>query len=238
MLWHSNSFVDALSNFSAVEATMTKLFSSLALLLVGLLAVLTFTGCGGDDDTVPDKPVPVNFISASPLSGEIAVNGTITVTFDNAPGDVIVSTGTVKLAGKTATIAGPFKPGPLALTITWADGIQALDYTVTGLCCAVPIIIGGTVLDGDKDVNPEGINNDGWIEIIFSEEVTGNIALQTEGGDDVGWIAKVAGIKGTLELVRGRELVNETVYVIVGKISDVKGNEFDIKITFVTRGKA
>ena len=97
---------------------------------------------------------------------------------------------------------------------------------------------GDTVRDGDTDVELETINSDGKIEITFTEEVTGNIALQTEGGDDVGWIAKVAGSTGTLELVKGKELTNETVYVITGKVSSAEGNETDIKITFVTKGKA
>ena len=218
---------------------MTKSLRSSVLLMVGLLAVSMLVSCGGEEDIVVDEPVPVKFISASPSGGEIAVNGTITVTFDNTPGDVIVNTGTViKLTGKTATIAGPFKPGPLALTITWADGIQALDYTVTALCCGVPLIIGGSVLDGDKNVDPETINSERMIEIVFSEEVTGNIALQTENGDNVGWIAKIDGIIGRFELVKGRELVNETTYVIVGKVSTADGIENDIKITFVTKGKA
>ena len=110
---------------------MTKLFSSSILLLAGLLAVSMLAGCGGDDDTVTDEPVPVNFISASPSGGQIATNGTIMVTFDNAPGDVTVSPGTVKITGKTAAITGPFTLGKLALTITWADGTKALNYKVT-----------------------------------------------------------------------------------------------------------
>ena len=215
---------------------MTKLFRSLVLLPIGLLAVSMFAGCGGDDDI--DEPLLVNFVSATPAGGDIAAKETITVTFDNAPVDVTVTAGTVTVAGKTATITGPFTPGPLELTITWADGTQTLHYTVASPCCAGPNITGGTVKDGDTDVDPEVINSDGKIEIFFSEEVTGNIILQTEDGDDVGWIATVAGTKGTLELVRGRELVNETVYVIVGKISDVKGNQIGIEITFVTKGKA
>ena len=68
--------------------------------------------------------------------------------------------------------------------------------------------------------------------------MTGNIALQTEGGDNVGWLGKVEGNKATLELVKGRELTTETVYVIVGRVSDAEGNQTDIKITFVTKGKA
>ena len=216
---------------------MTKLFRSLVLLLTGLLSVSMLAGCGGDDD-IDEEAALANFISATPPGGEIAANGTVTVTFDNAPADVTVSAGTVTVAGKTATITGPFTPGPLGLTIAWADGIQELNYTVTAPCCAPPYIVGGTVKDGDTDVDPELINSDGKIVIEFTEDVTGNIALQTEGGDDVGWIAKVAGTTGTLELVKGRELVNETVYVVAGRVTDAEGNQNDIKITFVTRGKA
>ena len=108
---------------------MKQLFKGFILSLAGVLTVSMFIGCGDIDDT--DELVPVNFVSATPPGGEIAANGTITVTFDNPPANVTVSAGTVTVAGKTATIAGPFTPGPLALTITWADGTQALNYTVT-----------------------------------------------------------------------------------------------------------
>ena len=96
---------------------------------------------------------------------------------------------------------------------------------------------GGTVNDGDTDVDPAAINSEGIIEITFSEEVTGNVVLQTEDGDDVGWLGTVDGYTGILELVKGRELVNETTYVIAGKISDAVGNSFDLSVTFVTKGK-
>ncbi|MXV75205.1 hypothetical protein F4Z99_13155 [Candidatus Poribacteria bacterium] len=110
---------------------MTKLFSSSVLLFIGFLAVSMLAGCGGDDDTGIDEPVPVNFVSASPSGGQIATNGTIRVTFDNAPDDIMVSPGTVKITDKTAAITGPFTPGKLALTITWADGTKVLNYKVT-----------------------------------------------------------------------------------------------------------
>ena len=48
---------------------------------------------------------------------------------------------------------------------------------------------------------------------------------------------KSKGNKGTLELVKGRELENETTYVIAGKVSDAAGNSTDVSVTFVTRGK-
>ena len=108
---------------------MTKLFRTFALLLAGVFALSLIVGCGGGDEDL-EEAAPANFVSAAPPSGEIAANATVTVTFDNAPADVTVSAGTVTVAGKTATIAGPFTPAPLALTIAWADGTQALNYTI------------------------------------------------------------------------------------------------------------
>ena len=189
------------------------------------------------EDHFEEEAVPANFISATPPGGRIAANGTITVTFDNAPADVTVSAGTVTVAGKTATIAGPFTPGPFALTITWADGSQALNYTVIAPDTDPPAVTGGTVKHGDKDVDSEVINGDAKIEITFSEVVTGNIALQTEGGDDVGWLGKVEGNRATLEIVKGKEIANETTYVIAGRVSDAAGNSTKVRIIFVTRGK-
>ena len=180
----------------------------------------------------------VRFISATPPGGEIAANGTITVTFDNAPADVTVSAGTVIVAGKTATIVGPFTLGPLALTITWADGTQTLNYTVTAPDTDPPTVTGGTIKDGDKDVDPEVINSDGKIEITFSEKVRkvrGYIVLQTEGGDDAGWLGRVEGNKGVLELVRGKEIGYGTTYVIICLVSDAAGNRAKIRIVFVTK---
>ena len=134
---------------------------------------------------------------------------------------------------------GPFTEGALTLSISWTngDGSTSLTYTVAAADNEAPTVTGGTVSDGDEDVDPEGINGDGVIEITFSEDVSGNIALQTEGGDDVGWIGKVEGTKGTLDLVKGKEIGNETTYVIAGKVSDAAGNETEVSVTFTTKGK-
>ena len=91
---------------------MMKLFRTFALLLAALFAVSLIVGCGSDSDTA-EEPAAAAFVSANPpTGGEIAANGSITVTFDNSPADVTASAGTVTVAGKTATIAGPFTPGP------------------------------------------------------------------------------------------------------------------------------
>lgn len=208
----------------------SRSFFLLILICVGI------SGCGGD--SVTDEPVPANFISATPPGGEIAANGTISVTFDKPPIDVVVNLGTVTVAGRTATISGPFDPGLLELRISWAGGSYTLNYIVHSPCCEAPAITGGTVTDGATDVDPEVINSDGKIVIEFSMDVTGYITLQTEDKQNVGWIGKIEGNKATLELVKGKEIANETTYVIRCKVSDAKGNAADFSLTFVTKGKA
>ncbi len=179
-----------------------------------------------------------DFLQAHPATGSrIAANSAITITFNGNPGDVTASAGHVSGGGKIRFISGPFKPGALRLRISWEnEGSHTLTYTVIPPDTTPPTVIGGTVKDGDRDVNPEVLNGNG-IEITFSEAVRGNIALQTEGGDDVGWIGKVESNKGTLELVKGKEIGNQTTYVITGRIEDAARNEAEVSITFTTIGK-
>ena len=216
---------------------MRKPFRTFALLLASSLAVFMLVGCGGDDDPVEEEGVQANFVAASPSSGsEIAANASITLTFDNAPADVTVSVGVAVPSGKTVIVSGPFTPGPLNLTVIWADGTQTLTYTVASPCCESPAVItGGTVKDGDMGVDPEVINSAGKIEIIFAADVTGRIGIITQAGEEVGWIGKVEGNKATLELVKGREIRYHMVYIIMGKVADAAGNEAEFKIRFFTK---
>ena len=218
---------------------MAKLFRTFALVLAALFALSLIVGCGGEDDTT-DEPAAAEFSSAAPASGsEIAANATITLTFSSDPGEVTVAGATVTGGGKTRQVAGPFAEGALTLAVSWTngDGSTSLSYTVKAADNTAPTVTGGTVKDGEEDVDPEAINTDGVIEVTFSEDVSGNIALQTEAGDDVGWIGKVEGTKGTLDLVKGKEIGNETTYVIAGKVADAAGNETEVSVTFTTKGK-
>ena len=69
------------------------------------------------------------------------------------------------------------------------------------------------------------------------EDVTGTIALETEGGEDVGWLSEVKENQVILTPVKGREIGNQTTYRIVGNVSDFVGNETQIQVTFVTQVK-
>ena len=218
---------------------MAKLFRTFALVLAALFALSLIVGCGGGEED-PEEEAAAEFSSAAPAGGSaIAANATITLTFSSDPGDVTVSPGAVAGSGKTRTVTGPFPEGALTLNVSWTNGggSTSLSYTVTPSDNEAPTVTGGTVSDGDEDVDPEGINSDGMIEVTFSEDVSGNIALQTEAGDDVGWLGKVEGNKGTLELVKGKEIGNETTYVIKGKVADAAGNETEVSVTFTTKGK-
>lgn len=200
--------------------------------------VLTVTWADGTQTLNYTIRPLATFVSANPaIRSQIAVDDTITLTFDNPPEDVTISTGTARTIGKRVRITGPFDPGPLALTIVWADGTQMLNYTVRAPDTEAPTITSGSVNDGDKDVDPEALNLPGRIEVAFSEAVTGNIVLQTVAGADAGWTGKVEGKKGILELVRGKELGNEITYVIAGKVKDAAGNSTDINIRFTTAPK-
>ena len=127
----------------------------------------------------------------------------------------------------------------MSLTLVWTNGGDnyTLIYNVTAADTTTPTVTGGTVKDGEEDVDYEKINEGKTIEITFSEEVSGNIALQTEDGDFVGWIGKVEGMKGTLELTAGKELSSQTTYVIECIVVDGAGNELDVSISFKTKDK-
>lgn len=217
---------------------MAKLFRTFALVFAALFALSLIVGCGGDDDDNGETPAAA-FSSANPADGAtIAANAKITVTFDNDPGELEAGAFTVTGSGKSRTIEGPFPEGALALALSWpnGDGSHTLNYTIEAADNTPPEITGGTVEDGQEDVDPAEIN-EGGIEITFSEEVTGNIALQTEAGDNVGWIGSVDGMAATLELRAGSEIGNETTYVIKGTVSDAAGNELAVEITFTTAAK-
>ena len=194
----------------------------------------------------PVAPI-ANFVEAHPRpNSQIAPNTVFTVIFDNPPSGVIVTTPEVEvednagllwnLYGNSLSISvanGLLLPGLLEFTITWANGTQKLHYFVDSPDTDPPIIVGSIVMDGDTDVDPEVINWNG-IEIQFSENVGGNITLETQAGDNVGWLGRVEGNEARLEVVKGREIEYDTTYVIVGKVQDSSGNETSFSITFTT----
>ena len=191
---------------------------------------LTVTWADGTETLSYTVRPLVAFVTADPENNaEITTEDSITLTFDNPPQDVTVSAGTATTDGNTVTIEGPFTSGDLALTVTWADGSLTLPYTVIELDTEAPSITGGTVSDGDTDVDANTT-----IEIVFSEDVRGLVTLRTESDDNVGWITTFEGNKVMLTPVAGKELAPETTYVITGKVRDAANNGTEINITFTT----
>ena len=188
------------------------------------------------DVEIPDAA----FESANPASGsELATNQSIKVTFDNNPGDVTVSAGTVSTTGKTRTISPPdenFTVGALSLEVTWTNGngSQTLDYTVVATDETPPTVTDSSPENDAKNLDPATVFEDG-IEITFSETVVSGDLKLMDGDNDVGWTAAYDGDMATLTGNAGQELSNETEYMVTGTVMDAAGNEAEVSITFVTK---
>ncbi len=217
---------------------MKLFFRTLAIVMTALLAVY-IVGCGGDGAD-PEDPADViaAFESADPADGgSVAANGSIKVTFDKNPGEVMASAGTVSGAGSSRTISGPFDVGSLALEVTWTngDGSQTLNYTVTEADETAPEVASSDPDNGAENLDPDTVFEDG-ITVTFTESVTGSLALM-DGDTDVGWTSSTDGDTITLIGNAGQELSNETEYMVVGTVADASGNEADVEISFTTKAK-
>ena len=155
---------------------VNKSFKLLGLILIGLFVVY-IVSCGQREDE--EEITPIGLVSAEPVDGStIDANRIITVVFDATPRNVSVNVGVLKRVGTTVTIAGPFKPGPLTLTITWEDGEQTLTYTVTTPKPGTP----GPVPDVEQEpiLEPEPVIPDGMVLIPEGEFKMGS----NDGGAD------------------------------------------------------
>jgi hypothetical protein len=224
---------------------MQKWMRTLALVMAAMMVVFMI-GCGDDDDDDDDDDdgaVEATFVSSNPASGgSIAENGTLTITFDAAPVNVTVNGVPAVISGKTATFKGPFAASN---AVAWENGAggsaggATIALTVKAADNTAPTVAGGgTVSDGDADVDPGPINTDAKIEIKFSEPITKqSLNLTLEDGTSLNWLSKIDGDTVVLELTKGNDIGNETTYKVAGKVSDAAGNETDVDITFVTKGK-
>lgn len=94
---------------------------------IGVVLLIGLIGFG--EDAVEEDPVA--FVQEIPATNsEIQPDATIIVSFDGTPSGVNVNGGKFSVSGPAVTITGPFTPGTLNLTVTWADGTQPLAYTV------------------------------------------------------------------------------------------------------------
>ena len=194
-------------------------------------------GCKENEKDTEDPWPPFSY--ATPADGaDLAANGIITLVFDNDPGNVLASVGTVSGTGKTRKISAPadgFAMGALALYFTWENGGahgHMLHYTVVAADETAPEVTASSPEDGDEGVDPADVFENG-IEVIFSEPVTGDLMLMD--GDDVGWTSVTDGDTITLTGNAGQELSNETEYQIAGTVRDLVDIEAEVSITFITK---
>ena len=114
-----------------------KIYRDSILVLAVLFILSSLVSCGGDD-IAEDKTesLPAVLESTSPSDGgDLAADGSITLTFNKNPGNVVASAGTVSGSRKTRTITGPFQIGSLTLTLEWSSGRKSLtlNYNVLPL---------------------------------------------------------------------------------------------------------
>lgn len=93
-------------------------------IIMAVLVTFVIVGCAEDKEVA-------TFIQANPTNGStIQEDEDIIVTFDMLPAGLRVTGGEFSLSDTSVTITGPFTPGTVNIFLTWADGAQALTYTV------------------------------------------------------------------------------------------------------------
>lgn len=190
------------------------------------------------EEDPPDEPqIPdATSVTASPASGNISENGSISLTFDNDPGEVTVSEGTVSGSGTTRTISGPFPVGSLTLTISWTngDGNKTLNYNVIAEDTTAPEVSTSSLSDGAVDVDPTTVSDSG-ITVTFDESISSHQLKLLKDGVDVGWTVSISVNTITLTKSTGQELSHDTTYKISGTVKDNADNETTVSISFTTK---
>ena len=124
------------------------------------------------------------FVSANPASpSQIAVNDTITLTFDNPPEECYSQHGCCQNHWENSEHHRSLQTGSSRFDHRlggWRPNTQLYRPRVPDT--EAPKITSSSVNNGDKDVDPEALNLPGRIEVTFNETVTGNIALRTAAG--------------------------------------------------------
>ena len=96
-------------------------------------------------------------------------------------------------------------------------------------------ITGGTVTNGEKDVDAELLNATG-ITITFDENIkTGTVVLRPKDGAPLNWIVRWWSCSVTLYRRDPDRLQNGTEYILELYIQDPTGTRSDFKIRFTTK---
>ena len=241
------------------QLTQHKFWGALALIISIMFVAFMVTGCGGDgnndddaaandddDDAAPEEegPPSATMVTVDPAAGAtVPSNQQFSLVFDQGVTAATVDGTAATGSGLNWSASPALAQGSATLNIGWTNrdgstGSQAVGpYTVSDPDVTAPAIAaGGTVADGDADVDPAPVNAGGF-RFDFDEVVTGTIKLTDEAGADLNWIANVGGQTATLTAVAGQEIANETTYKVEIDVKDGAGNVTTTTITFVTKPK-
>ena len=241
---------------------MQKLLRVSILVTFGMPIICIISGCGDDSPEVvtdpsnpttsrgtpprihdgPPDPI-LSHVDPAPGSAPIPPNTQFSLEFYRVVVAVTVNGVAATGSGTNWTVSPMLQEGDgQALNVSWTypdgrSGSRAVGpYTVRVPDTMPPRITGGTVADGTVNVDPAPLNAGGF-QFGFNEAVAGSIKLTDETGEDLNWIATVAGQTATLIAIAGQELVNETTYKIKVDVADAAGNPLERTITFVTKPK-
>ena len=166
------------------------------------------------------KVDPIAFVAATPSSGsEIQTDESITVVFDGIPGNVAVTAGTAKTTGQTVTISGPFKAGPLNLTIAWSGGAHVLNYTVISPKADLVAFVAATPPSGSA------IQTDESITVVF-DGTPANVAVTAGTAKTAGPTVTISGpfkagpLNLTITWSDGAHVLNYTIIPVAFVAAD------------------
>jgi hypothetical protein len=219
---------------------MKRTIQTLAILIAMTLLAVWMIGCG-------EEEVILAAISsvAPPEGSEIAANQEIAITFDNPAFNVTVNGTPATGSGSAWRWSGTIPEGAQTLSIAWENedasetGSGTVSYTVLPADPDPPQIVSSDPADGDTDLDPEALNEDGF-QIVFNEPLGKLTVLVTIEEEPLKWAAELSDDKTTASVVMlaGGELPYESEIVLVVTAEDLAGNEMEEQtITFATAAK-
>ena len=238
---------------------MRRLLRNRVLITLGILVICIVSSCTPVDDYEDDeyeevtyplhpeqdypRPPPATEVDVFPRPGATIPSDTdFTLKFDQDVTTASVNGVTAVGAGANWAAFPALSEGNRGIFIAWEnrDGSTECQsvgpYFVRDPDIAPPVIFGGTVRDGEWNVDPAQINAVGF-RLDFNEPVAGTIQLTDEAGNSLNWMVNIVDWTATLTPVAGQELVNGTIYKIEINVQDGAGNPLETTITFVTKPK-